>query len=32
MTIDRYNILIIMSDQHSKHHVGCHGDDLVRRE
>ena len=30
MTIDRYNVLIIMSDQHSKHHVGCYGDDLVR--
>ena len=26
----RFNILILMSDQHSKHHLGCYGDPLVR--
>ena len=24
------NVLIIISDQHSKHHLGCYGDPLVR--
>ena len=27
---DRPNILVIMSDQHSKHMLGCYGDRLVR--
>jgi choline-sulfatase len=26
----RPNILILMSDQHSKHQLGCYGNDLVR--
>ncbi len=26
----RYNALIIISDQHSKYHLGCYGDPLVR--
>ena len=25
-----YNILILMSDQHSKHYLGCYGNTLVR--
>lgn len=24
------NILVLISDQHSKHHLGCYGDELVR--
>ena len=24
------NILLLMTDQHSKYHLGCYGDDLVR--
>ena len=28
--MDRPNILLIISDQHSKHHLGCYGDPLVR--
>ncbi|MEE2659468.1 MAG: sulfatase-like hydrolase/transferase, partial [Candidatus Latescibacterota bacterium] len=24
------NVLVLISDQHSKHHLGCYGDDLVR--
>lgn len=27
---DRPNILVIMSDQHSKFHIGCYGDEVVR--
>ncbi len=27
---NQYNILVIMSDQHSKFHLGCYGDGLVR--
>ncbi|MCF7854983.1 MAG: sulfatase-like hydrolase/transferase [Candidatus Pacebacteria bacterium] len=27
---DRPNILLIMTDQHSKHFLGCYGNDLVR--
>ena len=27
---DRSNILVIMSDQHSKFHIGCYGDEVVR--
>lgn len=27
---DRPNILVIMSDQHNKHMLGCYGNDLVR--
>lgn len=27
---DRPNILIILSDQHSPHMLGCYGDELVR--
>ena len=26
----RFNVLIVMSDQHSKYHLGCYGDPLVR--
>jgi len=26
----RYNVLILISDQHSKFHLGCYGDPLVR--
>ena len=26
----RSNVLILISDQHSKHHLGCYGDPLVR--
>ena len=26
----RYNVLVLMSDQHSKYHLGCYGDPLVR--
>lgn len=25
-----YNVLVLMSDQHSKRQLGCYGDDLVR--
>lgn len=25
-----FNVLILISDQHSKHHLGCYGDSLVR--
>ena len=25
----RHNILIVMSDQHSKRQLGCYGDELV---
>ena len=28
--VKRPNVLIIMSDQHSRHHLGCYGDSLVR--
>ncbi|MYA02147.1 MAG: sulfatase-like hydrolase/transferase, partial [Chloroflexi bacterium] len=28
--MDRPNILFILSDQHSKFHLGCYGDPLVR--
>ncbi|MCH2664440.1 sulfatase-like hydrolase/transferase [bacterium] len=27
---DRPNILLLMTDQHSKYHLGCYGDELVR--
>ena len=30
MPASRTNVLIIISDQHSKHHLGCYGDSLVR--
>ncbi len=30
MTDENTNVLILISDQHSKRHVGCYGDDLVR--
>ena len=26
----QYNVLILISDQHSKYHIGCYGDPLVR--
>lgn len=29
-TQERPNVLIILSDQHSRHHLGCYGDELVR--
>lgn len=29
-TDPRPNVLVIMSDQHSKFHIGCYGDNLVR--
>ena len=29
-SMDRPNILFILSDQHSKFHLGCYGDPLVR--
>jgi choline-sulfatase len=28
--LSRPNVLIILSDQHSRHHLGCYGDELVR--
>ena len=28
--MNRPNVLILISDQHSRHHLGCYGDDLVR--
>ncbi len=30
MLHDRPNILVLMTDQHSKHALGCYGNDLVR--
>ena len=27
---DRFNVLILMSDEHNKYHLGCHGDPLVQ--
>lgn len=29
-TMNRPNVLILISDQHSRHHLGCYGDPLVR--
>jgi len=28
--MEKYNVLILMSDQHSKHYLGCYGNELVR--
>lgn len=28
--MEKYNVLILMSDQHSRHYLGCYGNELVR--
>ena len=30
MADETFNVLLIMSDQHSRYHLGCYGDPLVR--
>ena len=30
MAEEKLNLLILISDQHSKYHLGCYGDELVR--
>ena len=30
MAEEKLNLLILISDQHSKYHLGCYGDALVR--